>query len=67
MEQLSQKLIQPSVMRVTVNGDIKGLAEPRSTLAKSFIPIKEAVALEPLTTSAATLTELGKAPSKKVS
>lgn len=67
MERLSQKLVQPSVMRVTVNGDIKGLAEPRSTLAKSFIPITEAVPLQPLTSSEATLTELGKAPAEKVS
>jgi hypothetical protein len=67
METLIQKVVDPSVMRVNVYGDIKSLSEPRSTLAKAFIPIKEAVDLEPLTTSAATLTELGKAPSKKVS
>ncbi|BEI83257.1 hypothetical protein CcaverHIS002_0311250 [Cutaneotrichosporon cavernicola] len=66
METLIQKVVDPSVMRVNVHGDIKGLSEPRSTLAKAFLPVKEAVSLDPLSTSAATLTELGKAPSKKL-
>lgn len=60
-------MINPDALRIAVAGDILSLTEPRSVLAKNFIPIKEAVALKTISTSEQSLTELGRNPSKKVS
>ncbi|WVR06565.1 hypothetical protein IAU60_003596 [Kwoniella sp. DSM 27419] len=65
LEELRQHLLDPSIMRVSVMGDVLGLKEPRSAFARSFIPVKEPKALAPLSTSRQTLTELGQNPSKK--
>lgn len=53
-------------MRISVAGDILSLSEPRTTLVKNFIPVKEAVPLKPLSTSHESLSALGENPSKKV-
>lgn len=33
------EVLNPSIMRVSVRGDILGLDKPRTTFAKSFLPI----------------------------
>lgn len=66
LEDLRRHLVDPSVLRVGVSGNILELAEPRSTLAKSFIPIKDAVAREPQSIAAQYLTPLGQNPTKKM-
>ncbi|KAK8858824.1 hypothetical protein IAR55_003054 [Kwoniella newhampshirensis] len=65
MEDLRAYLLEPSTLRVSVIGDIMSLEKPRSTLAKSFLPIKDATPLAPLSTSRETLSALGLSPSKK--
>lgn len=59
-------MLNPSIMRVSVRGDILGLPEPRSALARAFIPVDVAVPLAPLSTAKDTLSEIGENPSKKV-
>lgn len=59
-------MVDPSVLRVAVWGDILSLPSPRSTLAKSFLPIKEAVPRLPEAASSEFFTELGKNPAKKI-
>jgi hypothetical protein len=53
-------------MRVSVRGDILGLPEPRSALARSFLPVK-AAPLTKISTAKDTLSALGEKPAKKVS
>jgi hypothetical protein len=53
-------------MRVAVAGDILSLPSPRSTLAKSFIPVAKATPRIPQTVASEFFTELGRNPSKKV-
>ncbi|WVO17244.1 hypothetical protein L204_104936 [Cryptococcus depauperatus] len=65
MEELRQHLLNFSKMRISIQGDILSLREPRSVLARSFIHVPEARTLDPLATSRQTLTELGKNPAKK--
>ena len=74
-------MLDPSILRVSVSGNILNLSKPKSTLAEKFLPIKvshclssssrlikqEAKALTPISLSSATLTELGKNPSSTVS
>ncbi|WVN87093.1 uncharacterized protein L203_102269 [Cryptococcus depauperatus CBS 7841] len=65
MEELRQHLLNFSKTRISVQGNILSLREPRSVLARSFIRVPEARPLDPLSTSRQTLTELGKNPAKK--
>ncbi|OXG18692.1 cytoplasmic protein [Cryptococcus neoformans Tu401-1] len=65
MEELRKHLLDPRKMRVAIQGDILGLQEPLSVLARSFLHVGEALPLAPLSTSQQTLTSLGKNPSKK--
>ncbi|WWC88419.1 uncharacterized protein L201_003330 [Kwoniella dendrophila CBS 6074] len=65
LEELRAHLLDSSKMRVSVMGDVLSLDKPRSVLQRSFLPIKEAKPLAPLSTSLQTLTELGKNPAKK--
>ncbi|OCF37287.1 cytoplasmic protein [Kwoniella heveanensis BCC8398] len=65
LEELRQHLLDPSKMRVSVMGDVLSLERPRSALASSFIPVKEAKELSPLSTSRQTLSDLGQNPAKK--
>lgn len=62
----SMIVLDPRKMRVAIQGDILGLQEPLSVLARSFLHVGEALPLAPLSTSQQTLTSLGKNPSKKV-
>ncbi|WWC71010.1 uncharacterized protein I206_104963 [Kwoniella pini CBS 10737] len=65
LEDLRAHLLDASKMRVSVMGDIMSLEKPRSVLQRSFLPIKDAQPLAPLSTSLQTLSELGQNPSKK--
>ncbi|WWC62849.1 uncharacterized protein I303_105447 [Kwoniella dejecticola CBS 10117] len=65
LEELRRHLLDPSKMRVSVMGDVMSLEKPRSVLQRSFLPIKDAQPLAPLSTSRQTLSELGQNPSKK--
>lgn len=67
MNELRAALLDPKAMRVSVFGNIPALSKPRSTLRENFLPIKEGKPLEPLSTSAQTLTPLGANPSRKMS
>ncbi|WWD18715.1 hypothetical protein CI109_103169 [Kwoniella shandongensis] len=65
LEELRSHLLEPSTLRVSVMGDIMSLEKPRSSFAKSFLPIEKAKPLASLSTSRETLTPLGHNPSKK--
>ncbi|KAK4688517.1 presequence protease, partial [Tremellales sp. Uapishka_1] len=65
MEAAREQLLNPSGMRVSVTGDILDIPAPRSILRKSFLPIMEVTPLSTVSTSALSLTELGKNPAKK--
>ncbi|GFZ50626.1 hypothetical protein JCM24511_08384 [Saitozyma sp. JCM 24511] len=65
LEQAKAYLLDPSIMRMSVRGDVLSLSNPRSVLAKSFLPVQPSP-LAPLSTSAQTKTALGENPSKKM-
>ncbi|EIW67501.1 hypothetical protein TREMEDRAFT_33585 [Tremella mesenterica DSM 1558] len=65
LEEIRAYLLDPAIIRVSVRGDVKSLQHPRKVLQEKFFRIEDPKPLRPISTSADTLSVLGKNPKAK--